>query len=57
MKHSLFDVITGWSFVVFVDLLVLFIFAKIAQKSVLNTKGSPNGENNHESNEHSFKLK
>jgi hypothetical protein len=34
MKHSLLEVITGWSFVVFVDLFVFFIFTKIARNSV-----------------------
>jgi len=50
MKHSFLDVITGWSFVITIDLLVLFIFTKIARNSVLNTKDNPNGENNYESN-------
>jgi len=41
MKHSLLEVITGWSFVAFVDLFVIFIFTKIARNSV-SKKDNPN---------------
>lgn len=38
MKHTLIEVLVGWSFVLLVDLGVTFLFYKTAQNSVSKRK-------------------